>query len=326
MCEYSLTVATATYNRKDSLEMMLNHIAEQSISMEEFEMVLVDDGSSDGTSDFVRKIQNSLPFKLRFYEQEHKGPGAAHNKAAYEASSEIILFLANDMLPTKDVLQSHLNIHRNNPQNNIAAVGEIRESNKVPQTEFQKAWDPFRKVDLSRKKRLDEYDFWVSNLSMKKDYFLMYGIFIEYPQPAMEDLELAYRLFKNGLYLIYNENALSYHYHPQTIDTATHRLYITGKSFARYENMVGHTKGHVFANVSSKKLGLAANIKIRLRDFARIIVFNKYSITHLVMPAIRKAESNELYRPFLRFLTGRACGYYLRKGISEGRKKSASIS
>jgi GT2 family glycosyltransferase len=321
MSEYQITIATATYNRKDVLRMNLDRLARQSLPADRFEMVIVDDGSTDGTIDMLRECQADYPFRLRYFEQSHAGPGAAQNRAASEAEADIVLFLADDMLTTPGVVEHHLNKHRQYPDEHAVIVGQIRESSEMPQTIFQKAWDPFRDVDMSKKAELDEVDFWVSNLSIKKRFFMTQGRFLEHAEPAMEDLELAHRLFKRGMRLIYCADALSFHYHPQTIDSAVHRLYVTGLNFHRYEKLVDHDKIHKFANVPSLRLPPLELLKVLGREAFRLTVFNDLTVPHIVVPTIRKAENNRALRPFVRFLTDRACGYYLRKGISEGRRR-----
>lgn len=318
----ALSVVTATYNRKEILRMNLEHLARQTLASDTFEVVVVDDGSSDGTADMVVGMQQILPYRLRFHQQQHKGPGAAHNRGVRESESNIVLFLANDMLPTPALLESHLNIHRANPQAHVAVVGKLAESGELPQTAFQKAWDPFLGRGMEGKENLNELDFWVSNLSMKRDFFLEKGVFIEYPGPAMEDHELAYRLFRRGLKLMYCGQALAYHYHPQTLESALARVYATGKNFTVYENLVpDDAKVQEFAHVLSPRLGTNKFLKILIRDMCRLCFFNGITVPSLVIPLIKRAESDKFLEPYVRFLTRRACGYYFRKGVSAGRKE-----
>lgn len=318
-----LSVVIATFNRKSVLETTLKLLTEQTFPNDRFEVVLVDDGSTDETQKMVAAMQPGIPYELHFFQQpENLGPGAANNRGVREAKSDIILFLADDMHATPSVLEEHYRSHLNNPQSNVAVVGKLRESKRVPQTAFHKGWNPYKGRELDNKKELGEFDFWISNLSIKRDFFQKYGIFIERKGPAMEDLELSYRLFKNGMKLIYCKEALTYHYHPQTIDDAIKRGFLTGEKIYFYEKMVDHDKLYKHCNLLSRRLNSASFIKIFFREMLRKLFFNMITVPYIVMPLIRSGETNKLIEPFVGFLSSRALSYYFRKGVRKCRANS----
>lgn len=317
----SLSIVTATFNGKDVLKMALERLSVQTFPMNSLEVVIVIDGSTDGTGEMLNDLRSKLPYKLRVLEQENKGPGAAHNHGALEASADIILFLADDILTTPGLLQLHNEYHLKNPQQHVAVVGKLVESRDVPQTAFQKAWNPFKGRDMAEKNELNELDFWVSQLSMKRKFFIEQGMFLEHSGAAWEDLELGNRLFKNGLKLIYCENALGYHYHPQTIDSAIARTCASGKNFVLYEEAVDGVKIHEFANILSARLKASTYTRILLRDMVRLFFFNRFTVPTILVPLIKKAETYRFLEPLVGFLTKRVVAYYFRKSIIEGRKE-----
>lgn len=316
-----LSVVIATYNRKDVLKTNLERLAKQTMAAAEFEVVVVDDGSGDGTGDMISIVQSELPFTLRYFYQCNQGPGAANNCGAREAKADLILFLADDILASPQLLESHLHRHREHPQINVGVVGRLRESPDVPQTAFQKAWDPFKDAGLDTKKKHDELSFWVSNFSMKRKFFLEKGIFFEFPGPAMEDHELAHRLLNEGLEILYSRDALGDHYHPYTIDSAVNRSYQTGRNFMQFDSRVEDSRIHDFAQIQSRKLTLIKSLRVFLRDTIRLTLFNSLTVPNLVVPAIRKAESWKFLEPSIEFFTRRACRFYFMKGIAESHKE-----
>ena len=304
--------------------MTLEKLSKQTFPMSDFEVVLVDDGSSDDTQAMVESMDKSLPYQLRYFRQNNLGPGAANNRGAREARAEIICFLANDMLADPVLLESHFKCHMKNPAPNIAVVGKLRESPDLPQTAFQKAWNPFLGEELDDKKELGEFDFWISNLSMKRNFFLENGILFEYQGPAFEDLELSHRLFKKGLKLVYCNDALAYHYHPQTIDSVIKRVYATGLNFHLYEKLVGHNAAHRKAKLRSKRLGMHGYVHVLIRDIIRLSLFNRITIPHILVPLIHSAEKHKFIEPFVGVMEKRVSGYYFRRGISYSKKRRIS--
>ncbi len=317
----ALSVVTATYNRAEVLRTSLERLGEQTLPGDRFEVILVDDGSTDDTCEMVAAIQDRLPFALRFMQQpKNMGPGAAHNRGVREAEADIVLFLADDMHATPQVLEGHCRCHREHAEPHVAVVGKLCESTELPQTAFHKGWNPYKGKELDGKEELGEFDFWVSNLSMKRSFFLEHGVFKERRGPSHEDLELSYRLFKRGMRLIYCPEALAYHYHPQTIDDAVARAYAAGKAFRQYEEWVDHDKFHRYTHVLSPRLDRKTRLKYAIREIVRSPFFNRHTVPGIVLPLIRQAETNSLLEPFVGFLANRAVGHYFRAGVREGRK------
>lgn len=93
-----VSVCIPTYNRKKYLLETLNSIRKQ--SFQDFEIIIVDDGSTDGTEDTIKKID--LP--IRYYWQENSGDAAARNKLIDLAHGEYIAFIDSDDLYTDDAL------------------------------------------------------------------------------------------------------------------------------------------------------------------------------------------------------------------------------
>lgn len=72
-----LTIFTPSYNRKEELERAYNSLLNQTNL--NFIWMIVDDGSSDGTSDYIKEIQKNAPFNIEYYYQENKGKPYAFN-------------------------------------------------------------------------------------------------------------------------------------------------------------------------------------------------------------------------------------------------------
>ena len=100
-----LSVVIPTYNRKASLMRTLDSLVNQTISMDRFEVIIVSDGSTDGTKEAVEKA--SLPFKIRFFEQSNSGPSVARNYGTRLACGKVIVFLDDDIEAVPAFLEEH---------------------------------------------------------------------------------------------------------------------------------------------------------------------------------------------------------------------------
>ncbi len=112
-----ISVIIPTYNRRESLLRCLDELGAQTLSSEEFEVLVVVDGSTDGTAEAAR--QRRLPYALTVVEQANSGPAAARNSGAAKACGEYLAFTEDDVLPDKDWLARASEHLRANPSIDI---------------------------------------------------------------------------------------------------------------------------------------------------------------------------------------------------------------
>jgi glycosyltransferase involved in cell wall biosynthesis/peptidoglycan/xylan/chitin deacetylase (PgdA/CDA1 family) len=103
------SVCIATYNRKDSLQRTLQSLFTQDFPLDQFEIVIVDDGSTDGTAEFLRTLQ--APCTRQVLHQPNRGQAAAQNAAIRAAQGDLILLLDDDILCERDLLRQHVESH-----------------------------------------------------------------------------------------------------------------------------------------------------------------------------------------------------------------------
>jgi GT2 family glycosyltransferase len=221
----SLTVVIPTYNRSDLLAKALEGYSAQSSPVLIRELLVVDDGSSDDTDAMVQTWIHRSPFPLRYLRQPNRGPAAARNFGIREAHSSVVLFTDSDIIPERDLVEQHLQAHNANPQVSSAVLGYVTWSPEVRVTPFMRWYGErgalFAYGQFRRKRELDFRFFYTCNLSLKTDFLRSSGQFDEEFRSAnFEDIELGYRLAKNGMRLVYNPQAVAYHYQSFTFDEA----------------------------------------------------------------------------------------------------------
>ncbi len=102
MLRYSIIIAT--YNRLEELNELLPSLVAQTFPADQFEVIIVDDGSTDGTKEYIHSL--STEFDLRYLSQENKGPGAARNYGMSKAEGDYFIFVDSDCLLPPTYLQA----------------------------------------------------------------------------------------------------------------------------------------------------------------------------------------------------------------------------
>lgn len=206
-----ISVVIPTYNREPILKKCLLALENQRFTdnkVEKYEIVVVDDGSTDGTLEWLYGQKESLP-RVRILEQDHGGPAIARNLGVERALGETIIFIDSDLVVTENFLQAHADAlfegERKLGSDRLFTYGAVintcnfenptSEPYKI--TDFSAAYFATGNVAIARK--------WLIEAGLFDTGFQLYG---------WEDLELGVRLKKLGLKLIKCPEAVGYHWHP----------------------------------------------------------------------------------------------------------------
>jgi glycosyltransferase involved in cell wall biosynthesis len=205
-----ISIVIPTYNRKPILEKCLIALEQQNFQVnhpiETYEIIVVDDGSVDGT---VNWLQDCAFPHVRVFTQEHQGPAAARNLGVQAARGDIIIFIDSDLVVTDRFLQAHAEAlvqgEAKLGNDRLFTYGAVintcnfdnptSEAYKI--TDFSAAYFATGNVAIAR--------HWLEEAGLFDTRFQLYG---------WEDLELGVRLKKLGLKLIKCPEAVGYHWHP----------------------------------------------------------------------------------------------------------------
>lgn len=229
-----LSVVVPTYNRKETLRLCLEALGRQNWSGPAFEVLVVDDGSTDGTGEMVEVLARSVPFNLRYFVMGHKGPAAVRNEGIRNAAGEILLFIGDDIIASPRLAEEHVRWHLEHPEKGTAILGYVTWSPELRVTPFmywlEHGGPCFRYFQFSHGQPVDA--LWTCNISFKRGYLLnKKGFFDEdFRYAAMEDIELGCRLRGQDFKILYNKNASGFHYHPVNISKHAIRQLRAGSS------------------------------------------------------------------------------------------------
>ena len=205
----NVSIVIPTYNRKPILLKCLRALENQKLNnnVGNYEIIVVDDGSTDGTPSWINNNKEEIPHVVLF-EQEHGGPALGRNLGVIKSRYEIIIFIDSDLIVLDDFIIRHvdalLSFWSKKNKKCFTYGSVINTSNfQNPQSEKYKILDTSFAY------------FATGNVAIAKDLLLDVGLFdTSFSLYGWEDLELGERLKRIGTELIKCPKAVGFHWHP----------------------------------------------------------------------------------------------------------------
>jgi len=260
-----ISVIIPTYNRVSVLKKCLEALSAQSIPINTYEVIVSDDGSADDTRKITENMIADSLCSIKYLWQSNKGANAARNNAIRASKGSILLFINDDTIAIPTMLEQHLQSHRRYPDENIAVLGRMTISAEVPYSIFSKLHLDANYDLWKGKKELDWLAFYTCNISVKKSFLLKYGLFEESIR-YHEDVELSERLSHFGLRIIYNPEALGYHYHYLKEEEYLNVAKKEGIALAKWYKKSPHLKKELALIGLQTTSGLSKKIKYFIGD------------------------------------------------------------
>jgi cellulose synthase/poly-beta-1,6-N-acetylglucosamine synthase-like glycosyltransferase len=243
LVDYSIVVPA--YNAATAIGQTLAALAIQSACSERYEVIVVDDGSTDATADVVREqsaLASSAPpgfGPIRLVAQEHAGAAAARNTGARYARGNVLLFLDADCCPAPDWAEQMV-VPLDEPS--IAGVsGQVCTHQRGLVARFIQFEYDERHERVARR---SDVDFVTSaTAAYRRDAFERVGGF-DTDMLGAEDVELSFRLVEAGYRLAFTPHAVVYHRHPES-----------WRTYVRRKFWYGYWRSTVYARHPSKVAG-----------------------------------------------------------------------
>jgi serine acetyltransferase/glycosyltransferase involved in cell wall biosynthesis len=193
-----LSVVVATFNRLPRLLELLADLAEQTVPAEQFEVVVVDDGSATPVG--PRLAQLRLPYRLVQSVQQNAGPAAARHRGVLLAEGDIVVFVDDDMRVAQNFLAAHLNAHEAGKRVVQGYIAPPPDVAALPLFERFHAYQIERVADAVQRRLEPMHGIYLctGNLSVRREDYLAAGGF-DATLRNSEDRELGVRLEKRGL-------------------------------------------------------------------------------------------------------------------------------
>ncbi len=245
------SVVIPSYNSRDGLESLLRSLDRQRVDPDtSFEVVVVDDGSTDGTADLVHRLDLSLDLRYVFKPRTpSSGRAAARNTGIGAATGDVVIFVDADQVVPPRFVAEHAAYHRRSsalavvgPRGNVGTVAcDLAMQDPPAETVHVGDVDSRESAFAVLGHNLDSiaagwHFFFTCNASAGRAHLLAIGGFDErFNGWGLEDTDLAYRLRKRGLKFAYNPAAVSFHLQKQPwtqemyAEWRANLVYFTGK-------------------------------------------------------------------------------------------------
>ncbi len=288
-----------TYRRPSLLAKCLGSLATQDLDPDRFEVVVVDDASGPETREVLEELSSAWP-QLRWLVQDvNCGPAAARNRGIAAARSPLLLFVDDDIVAAPDLIPVHLRYHTDT-DGLLGVVGLVQWLPGLRVTPFMQWLDStdlqFSYGTWMREGRIERpWDaFYTCNLSLSAAMIGAVGGFDErFPYPAFEDVELGFRLSRQGFRLDYRPDALAWHARTMELDGFCRRMGQVGESVTVLRVVQPDAPFDVPADVEGQR---------RWRTGARHVVAAVAKVTpsDRIRALHYRAEINQAYREGVR--------------------------
>jgi len=202
-----VSVVVTTYNRRESLERCLASIAVQSFSRDEFELVVIADGCTDGSDELLRSHKPPQPF--RWVSQLNQGTAAAQNAGIGMSRGDIVILLDDDCVCDANLVAAHYEAHRTGER--FVAIGPVLLHPDSPANTLTRLKKVVGDGDLAR---VSSVGFRQGDLMLCANSSIARSAALECifdpSYKRMHDVEAGLRLWKKGYRPVFCAEAVAY--------------------------------------------------------------------------------------------------------------------
>jgi glycosyltransferase involved in cell wall biosynthesis len=198
-----ISVCVSSRDRADRLGRLLVSLTRQTLPLSEFSVVVVDDGSTDGTAALLERVQRETVLDLTCLRSAvSQGPASGRNKAWRASTGAVVAFTDDDCVPSDDWLAQILG--------RVADGAHVVVGRVEPNPDQVSRLDRFAHTYVMRAAEMRWYA--TANVAYRRDSLEILGGFDQrYGNPACEDTDLGLRAEEAGILSVFAPNALVWH-------------------------------------------------------------------------------------------------------------------
>lgn len=277
-----LSVIVSTYNRRQVLlSQCLPSLLNQDLAKEQYEIIVIDDGSTDGTAAALRDFHQSGA--LRLVEQQNQGLSRSRNTGIAMAKGDLVMFIDDDIICEPDLFRRHVAAH---PDQAARVVHGALYLAPGPRNSLlanaNEAW--YRRYNSQLATRggaiWPDGVFLISNSSTPRSILLACGGLDE-NLPAMDDFEIGLRMWKMGVRFQYIPEAVAYEL---SVKSWRSFLFKDGEAFGKTEVLL--CRKYPDYRLRPNLLSIMGKTSKWRQILRRLAIQSPISPAHLVAPFI----------------------------------------
>ena len=255
------SVIIPTYNRKDLLRETLNSLAQQTYPRDRFDIIVVDDGSTDGTEEIAGE---PFAFTLSYFWQSNQGDAAARNFGARQSRAEILVFLDDDIMLDPSYLTYLVDAHAPCKNRIVAGTWNLWLAETTPlshtlHSSLASGAYHARSLSILDSEYYSDHtytiaelpfrDVYSNNMSLRREAYFKIGMMqsLDFPGSSMWcDLDFTYRAYRQGFEFRRSTKAICWHrdHFALNLDDYKNRLrtaaYRAVALFQKYPELIAH--------------------------------------------------------------------------------------
>jgi glycosyltransferase involved in cell wall biosynthesis len=324
----TVSVIIPTYNRKDLLRDTLQSLVQVTYPSDRFEVIIVDDGSTDGTQQITAE---TFPFTLRYVQQSNQGDAAARNFGAQQSQADLLVFLDDDILVEPEYLTHLIQAHEMSQNRIVVGTWNLWPAETTPFSQSLYVSSSVDDKDADAVTELLFRDVFSNNMSLRRDTYFKIGMMqgLDFPGSSMWcDLDFNYRAYQQGYKFYRSIKAICWHrdYTVHSFNTYKKRMrtaaYRAVVLFQRYPALLAHVPmfyDETPINWRQDTPHLIARKLTRTVASSRLALWTMEQIVHALE---KRYPASTLLPSLYRFIVGA----YIFLGYREGLNKFGQIN
>jgi GT2 family glycosyltransferase len=321
-----ISIVIPTFNRgRKLLATVRSLLANETNGFSEIDIIVVDDGSDEASAPIVESLKPRPPFSLSCIRQTNRGPAAARNTGFRASRGQIVLFVDDDIVATPDLVQRHVEAHREKPKSVICGrCPPVKPNEPTPLLQYLDSLpnDPGKYSDDD----FIEVPFVASGqVSFERRLFdEADGVYHDdLVTPAAEEFELSDRLRRMGTHILVATRIVAQHDQPVDIRSICQQQYKYGVGCSEVAAKCPTTtemKELVGMLHFSRDVNWSESLQAALLQSAKILASTRFSRTTM-LKATELAERNIPRSPLLKLMYRAVIGSHFLAGLREGKKR-----
>jgi GT2 family glycosyltransferase len=226
------SICIPSYNRRELLLATLRSLDEQTAAPDSYDVVVADDGSTDGTVDALAGLETR--YRLRWLTQQNAGPAAATNAAARLAEHDVLIFLDADQICAPEMVAVHLEIHEREGNVFVQGLYPLAEGYRSRAASLLYERSLLRALDPIDRPHAASPHMWSAQISVRRSVWEQVGGFdTTFREYGGEDTDFGLRVAALGVRFIFEPRAFSYHLHDISYRSFRCQAFDEGRSIIR---------------------------------------------------------------------------------------------